>query len=51
MNDPAMAAVYLDDMLPPEPGYILKKPGRGGGNEKDCGTGGQMCFIAAKSGR
>lgn len=26
MNDPAMAAVYLDDMLPPEPGYILKNP-------------------------
>lgn len=26
LDQPAMAAVYLDDMLPPEPGFVLKNP-------------------------
>lgn len=26
LNDPAMSAVYLDDMLPPEAGYVIKNP-------------------------
>ena len=26
LADPAMAEIYLDDMLPPEPGYMLKNP-------------------------